>query len=147
MEVRRHPVLDIVGHRIADGTGAMAHRRPPHDRQHHAADPEQPGFVAGDEILDEGEAEGGDGPEDRVAQGGADACHVARHGAYRDGAADAEGRGRADRDRDHETDDRPFDRQRDGVEGKAGDLHRLRYSLSAVKRRGGATSRSWAATS
>ena len=79
VEVRRDLVLAVVGHRIADGAQAMAHGRPAHDRPAPAPPmPRSQAFAAGDEILDEGQAEGGDRAEHRIAQRRAEAGQVAR---------------------------------------------------------------------
>ena len=123
--MRRHLVFKIVGHRIADGARAVAHRCPAHDRQNDTADAEQPGFPPGDEIFDEGKAEGRHGAEHRVTQCSPDAGHVTCHRADRDGPADAECRRRSDRHCDQETDGCALDRDRDGVEGETWDVHRF----------------------
>ena len=76
-----------------------------------------------DELLDEGQAEGRDRAEHRVAQRRAEAGQVARHRADRDRAADAERRRRADRHGDHEADDCALDGEHDRIEDEARNVH------------------------
>ena len=73
--------------------------------------------------------------------------HVARDGADGDRAADAERRRRADRDGDQEADDRALDGKHDRIVGEARNVHRAATASRRVKRRGGETRRSCAATS